>query len=445
MTDLPSLDPGLLRRHYRGHARQEAYPSPSVFGADFGQAELRLAARESNEDPIPRALSLSVHLPPGVRSAPPEAAQMPGYLNRLAREVGLLAPLFDRDRDVVQLHLGSACPCELGPEQAGEIMYTLSRQFFFSRSRDRDFLIDLDPHRADADSVARLADLGFNRVRMTVGAGEIERLQGGGSTRRAQGIDPLFAACRRVGFRSLQLDLRCGSTAQDAAVFDRALHRLLPLRPERIALVDAGWAQLAGTGRPGLDPDDPEQLEQLQRAFEDLAAAGYESIGLDLFTLASDDLARARRCRSLRHNRLGFSAQAEIDEVGLGLGAISRIGDTCSQNQRRQADWEAALDCGGLPVERGLVLSADQRLRAEIQQALLCEGRLQIDDLEARHSICFAEQFEGPLQALRTLGEDGLVEISPRHIRITRLGRPFVAAACAVFEREPALVPVAPP
>jgi oxygen-independent coproporphyrinogen-3 oxidase len=448
MNEIRALDPSLLRRHSRGHLRQDAYPPPSAFRSGFSEAELRGAARESNEDPIPRALSLSVRLPSTEHATPGlaafDSAQMPAYLSRLAREVGLIAPLFDRDRDVVQLHFGVACPGGLGMEQVGEIMYTLSRQFFFSRSRDRDFTIGLDPHRIDTDGLARLADLGFNRVRMSLSASDLEPATGVTPAPGARNVEALFAACRRLGFRSLHIDLRCGSSAQDAAVFNRALHRLLPLQPERIALVDAGWAGDEAADRPGLDPQDPAHMGQLLHTLEDLATAGYEPIGLDLFTLASDDLARARRCGSLRHNRLGFSALADTDEVGLGVGAISRIGESCSQNQRRLADWDAALERGILPVERGLVLSAEQRLRAEIQQSLLCDGRLEIDVLEQRHSIHFAEQFEGALQALQPMREDGLVEQASQRIRITRRGRPFVAAACAAFEREPALAPVAP-
>src|SRR3546814_1866832 len=53
----------LLRRYDRPGPRYTSYPTAPQFAASFGEAQFREVARASNEDPIPRRLSLYVHVP----------------------------------------------------------------------------------------------------------------------------------------------------------------------------------------------------------------------------------------------------------------------------------------------------------------------------------------------------------------------------------------------
>ncbi|MCP2937180.1 hypothetical protein NK983_31265, partial [Salmonella enterica subsp. enterica serovar Typhimurium] len=77
------------------------------------------AARASNGDPIPRRLSLYVHVPfcespcfycGCTRVITRDKSRSEPYLARLYREIALMAPLFDRDREVIQLHFGGGTP-----------------------------------------------------------------------------------------------------------------------------------------------------------------------------------------------------------------------------------------------------------------------------------------------------------------------------------------------
>ncbi|MCT6986035.1 oxygen-independent coproporphyrinogen III oxidase, partial [Salmonella enterica subsp. enterica serovar Senftenberg] len=70
----------------------------------------------------------------------------------------------------------------------------------------------------------------------------------------------------------------------------------------------------------------------------------------------------------------GYSTHGDCDIVGLGVSAISRVGDTYSQNARDLAGYEAALAAGRLPVSRGLCLSDDDRLRRAVIGELMCHG-----------------------------------------------------------------------
>src|SRR5688572_21587169 len=128
MTSNITFDAELLQRYDQPGPRYTSYPTAPAFAAGFGAAQLRDQARRTNQEPIPRDTS---------RSAP--------YLQRLAREIELIAPWFDRDREVVQVHLGGGTPNFLRPEQIFDLMESLHSHFHLTTSARRDFSIELDP------------------------------------------------------------------------------------------------------------------------------------------------------------------------------------------------------------------------------------------------------------------------------------------------------------
>ena len=79
--------------------------------------------------------------------------------------------------------------------------------------------------------------------------------------------------------------------------------------------------------------------------------------------------------------------------MGLGVSAISHIGDSYSQHPRDLATWEIAVESGRLPVWRGLEMDEDDVLRAEIIQHLMCNGEIDIVAVEQRFEIGFRDYF----------------------------------------------------
>ena len=167
------FDPELLRRYDRPGPRYTSYPTAPKFHEGFGEAQLREAAIASNGDPIPRRISLYVHIPFCTspcfycgcnRIITRDKSRAEGYLARLYREIDLTAQLFDRDREVIQLHFGGGTPNFLTPAQLREVVDTLRSQFRFSGAGTRDISIELDPRFVDAEDIAQLAETGFNRA-----------------------------------------------------------------------------------------------------------------------------------------------------------------------------------------------------------------------------------------------------------------------------------------
>ena len=448
MDAMPPFDADLLRRYDRPGPRYTSYPTAPQFGASFGPLEFARAARASNDDPIPRRLSVYAHVPYCFspcfycgcnRIITRDKGRAEPYLQRLVRETALVGPQFDRDREVIQVHLGGGTPNFLTPTQIGEFLESLATHFRLSTSPTRDFSIELDPRFVNPGDIEALAFMGFNRASLGVQDFDrevqvaVNRIQSVEETRQV--VDD----CRKHGFRSVNIDLIYGLPKQTLEGFGRTLDTVMLIRPDRLAIY--GYAHLPELFRPqkqiaDADLPSPEaKLALLQLAIAKLSAAGYVHIGMDHFALPDDDLAIARAQGGLHRNFMGYTTHGDCDLVGLGVSAISHVGDTFSQNPRDLPSWEIAIDGGKLPTWRGLRLDADDVLRADLIQQLMCRAEIDIVALEDRHGIDFAATFADDLVRLQPLVADGLVEIDPRRIAASSRGRLLLRIIAACFDR----------
>ena len=443
-----AFDAGLLRRYDRPGPRYTSYPTAPQFNADFGEAALREVARASNEDPIPRPLSLYVHVPfcfsPCFycgcnRIITRDLSRGRAYLERLEREIALMAPLFDRDREVIQLHFGGGTPNFLDAAQLCGVVETLRGAFRFADSDDRDISVELDPRFCNPADMPVLAAAGFNRT--SLGVQDFDpKVQD--AVNRIQSVEETRAivdACRGAGMRSVNIDLIYGLPGQSLDGFRRTLDTVVAMRPDRLAVYS--YAHLPHIFKPqkqiddALLPDPDTKLALLQAAVEQLTAAGYVYIGMDHFALPDDELAVAQARGGLHRNFMGYTTHADSDLVGLGVSAISHIGNSFSQNPRDLPSWEIALDEGRLPVFRGMRMDEDDEIRADLVQSLMCQGEVRVRAFQERHGIGFAEYFADDLQRLWPLADDGLVEVGPEAIRATPRGRLLLRNIAMCFDR----------
>jgi oxygen-independent coproporphyrinogen-3 oxidase len=101
------------------------------------------------------------------------------YLDRLYREIELIAPQFDRDRTLAQLHFGGGTPNFLDERRMADLLDSLAKNFSFDQSPEREFGIEIDPRQCDPEYVRMLARHGFNRISVGIqtGSGSAESRQ----------------------------------------------------------------------------------------------------------------------------------------------------------------------------------------------------------------------------------------------------------------------------
>ncbi len=244
MATVP-LSADLLRRYDRPGPRYTSYPAAPHFSPRFDERALRDAARQSNGDPIPRPLSLYVHVPFCTspcfycgcnRVITRDRTRIGPYLAALYREIDLAAALFDRDREVVQLHFGGGTPNFLAPNELREVVQTLRRQFRLADRDDTDISIEMDPRTVGVDDVAALAEVGFTRA--SLGVQDFDPAVQAAVNRRQSVAETIavIEACRRSGMRSVNVDLIYGLPKQRPEGFGRTLDTVIDARPDRLAV-----------------------------------------------------------------------------------------------------------------------------------------------------------------------------------------------------------------
>ncbi|HBK46023.1 MAG TPA: oxygen-independent coproporphyrinogen III oxidase [Xanthomonadaceae bacterium] len=442
-----NFDPDLLRRYDRPGPRYTSYPTAPHFQPGFDGEQLRAAIARSQRERPGRAISLYVHVPYCTspcfycgcnRVVTRDARKGAVYVERVLREAAMVASMIDPSRQVVQLHLGGGTPNFLAPELIGRLLAGLRACFDFSEAGSRDFSIELDPRAVQAADIQALAGLGFNRTSLGIQDfdPDVQR-----AINREQGVEEtlgVIEACRAHGIRSVNVDLIYGLPRQNLDGFARTLDTVIGVRPDRLAIY--GYAHLPQMFRAQRQiadaelPDAELKLALLGLAVRKLTEAGYQYIGMDHFALPDEELACAQRRGDLHRNFMGYTTHSETDLIGVGVSAISRIGDSYSQNPRDLPAWEAAIDADTLPVWRGLTLSSDDRLRADLIQELMCSGEIDVERLQRRHSIDFGTYFASELRRLAPLQQDGLAEYDGGAIRATGRGRPLIRLIAMCFD-----------
>jgi oxygen-independent coproporphyrinogen-3 oxidase len=249
----------------------------------------------------------------------------------------------------------------------------------------------------------------------------------------------VIEAARANGFVSVNADLIYGLPRQSVAGFSATLDKVIAVAPDRIALYSYAHVPHLFKPQRRIDIDAmpaPEtKLAILALAIEKLGKAGYVYIGMDHFAKPTDELAIAQAQRKLHRNFQGYSTKPDCDMLAFGISAIGKVGASYVANVKTLDEYYVKLDANELPVMRGVELNADDLLRRDVIQKLMCNFELDFAEVGAEYGIPFAEYFAPDLAALTPLAADGLVELDGRSVRVTARGRLLVRTVAMQFDR----------
>lgn len=441
-----AFDPALIAKHQRSGPRYTSYPTADRFVETFGPDSLRrhLAKRES--DPGAGPWSVYVHLPfcstvcyycGCNRIVTANTSRAGPYVDYLVRELAMHTGQLGDERTLGQMHWGGGTPTFLPYGDMARLMGALRGELDFLP--EAELAIEVDPRTVDAAGVAELARLGFNRVSLGVQDFDhdvqvaVNRVQSEAKTLA------VMEAARDSGFRSINVDLIYGLPRQTPAGFERTLEKVIRAKPDRIALYSyAHLPELFKAQRQIVEaqlPSPEAKLAILGLAIDQLTRAGYLYIGMDHFARPEDELAVAQREGRLQRNFQGYSSGSARDLLAFGVSAIGSVGASYYQNQRDLPGYYEAIDCGKLPIKRGIELGPDDLLRRSVIRALMCEFALSKSAIGVAHGIDFERYFRDEMAALDELALDGLIDLDGDWIRVTPSGRLLVRNVCMVFDR----------
>lgn len=437
MSKFPVLSPELIRRLDVPGPRYTSYPTVPAWSDEFGQGD-HVRALEAASHVQDSPLSIYVHIPfcrerctfcgcNVIVAKDPRKADR--YLDFLTKELGLVAKSLGARRGVSRLHLGGGTPTFLDENQLTRLWRSLTAEF--TMLPDAEIAVEIDPVVTRDEQLELLRSFGFNRLSLGVQDLDpevqkaVDRFQSVEETRGR--ID----LARRLGFRSVNMDLIYGLPRQVQDGWRRTIAQVVELRPERISMFSFAYVPKAKPHQRQLPladlPTGPTKLELFRTAHDMLMDAGYLAIGMDHFAVPEDELSLAVTESRLWRDFQGYTIVRASDTVALGVTGISCVGGAYAQGVKTLPRYEAAISEGKLPTARGHWLSPDDHRRKTVITQLMCNGKV---DLGADGESTFAKE----LAALSRLEADGLVEIHGSLIRATPIGRVFVRNIAMVFD-----------
>jgi oxygen-independent coproporphyrinogen-3 oxidase len=283
-----------------------------------------------------------------------------------------------------------------------------------------EWTVEMTPAAASVARLEVLREMGVTRISIGVQSFREELLKALGRRHTARQVVAAFERARRLGFKSVNLDLMFALPGQSRGQWLGDLREALALGPDHISTYcltleedTALWLRLGGGRR------DAEREADLYLATWDfLEEAGFGQYEVSNF---------ARAGHECLHN---LNTWEMGDWVGLGPSAASQLRRVRGGNAADLGKWSAA-------VLRGERMTED---RVELSDALLAEDAV-VFGLRMNAGVDFAangRRFPSAdwarLRATaRTLCEGGLAEWRGERLRLTRKGRLMADAVAVEF------------
>ena len=451
----------LIRRYDRPGPRYTSYPTAVEFHEEVDAATYAEHLEHSAQR-VDEPLSLYLHLPfceerclycgcNVVITRKREVEQR--YLGFLEREVRDVAQRLGRRRRVRQYHWGGGTPTYLTPDEMRHVHHVVRGEF--DLEDDAEIAIEIDPRVTTAGHLDAIRELGFNRLSLGVQDFTPEVQQAINRIQPYEETRELIERARGMGLGSINVDLIYGLPLQTPETFQQTLEQVLAIRPDRLAVYSYAhmpWIKVQQRRILEEQLPTPEvKLELIARALDTFRRGGYLAIGMDHFALPEDEMGQALTRGTLWRNFMGYTVRHAPDMVGCGMSSIGDVDGAFFQNEKKLIRYEKAVEAGRLPVEKGLVLSADDKLRRYVITALMCAFRVDFSEVEKRFGVDFHHTFATELRDLRTLEDDGFVTLHDDHIEVVDNGRLFVRNVAMVFDtylrtkHQPAEGSTAPP
>lgn len=357
------------------------------------------------------------------------------YLDVLQEEIGLVADRVPAALDIGEVHFGGGTPTIVEPEEFAALMELLRQRFAFSEATS--VAVEIDPRTLSADMAAALGGSGVRRASLGVQSLDrkvqiaINRIQSEEQTAEA------VRMLRTAGVESINFDLIYGLPHQNVTSCVETAERVAAMRPDRLAVFGYAHVPSFKKHQRMIDeaelPDSTARADQATAIAAILVAAGYVQIGLDHFALPEDELARAWTEKTLRRNFQGYTTDNCRSLIGFGASAIGRLDDGYVQNEVALGLYARHVASGRLPTAKGYRLTAEDRLRAEIIERLMCYFEADIPAICATHGFDASAIFDCA-RTISDLVHDGLVELNRGIVRVDEKHRFIIRSVAAAFD-----------
>jgi oxygen-independent coproporphyrinogen-3 oxidase len=433
----------LLHKYCKAGPRYTSYPTAPYFNESFGPVQWEEELKASQDKG--RDISLYVHIPfcdtlcyyCGCNMiATKDYSKVDSYLEVLFGEIDRVAALISPTRKVRQLHWGGGTPTYLKPNDIRRLYDYIASKF--NIAPEAEIGCEMDPRELSRDHIRALRESGFNRLSLGVQDLDDAVQQAVNRVQPEALIREVYGWIREEGFHSVNFDLMIGLPFQTLESFALTLDKVINMAPDRFAVFNYAHVPWMKKNQNLIKEDTLPQIDArlgLQKlTLEKLTTAGYVYIGMDHFARPDDELVRAQRSKTLYRNFQGYTTHKDCDIIAFGISAISQTDDVYAQNVKVLSQYRSLIETGNLPIERGLRITPEDKLRREAITRIMCDLELDKVSFGKAWDIDFDSYFSDALEELKSMQVDGLVVLEADKVRVTDTGRIFLRNIAMVFD-----------
>ena len=437
------IDFNKFTKYSKPGPRYTSYPTALEFKEDF-DVNAYIAELEAQDTKAP--ISLYFHLP-FCRSAcyfcgcnvvfTSKEDKKERYIDYLEKEMQILSSHMDMSREVIQMHFGGGTPTFFDEVQLKKVI-DLIHKYFKNFSKDAEISCEIDPRFFTQGHMDVLKVGGFNRISFGVQDFDpkvqeaVHRIQPFDVTKNAIDI------ARAAGIKSVNVDLIYGLPYQTFETFKKTLHIARELDADRFAVFNYAHVPWLKKTMRKIDettlPSPKVKLEILQYTIDFFETHGYKMVGMDHFAKPEDELFLAIEKGELHRNFQGYTTKGGADLIGIGLTSIGEGKSHYVQNYKDMKAYEAAIDEGRLPTERGVKLNQDDLIRQAVIMELMSNFKLNIPRIEKEFNIDFFDYFKEAIEELQVFKDEALIMIDDKEIKASNTGEMLIRNISMAFD-----------
>lgn len=351
------------------------------------------------------------------------------YIDAILKEWQIYIDNLDEKPLIREIHLGGGTPTFFSASELQRLIRGIFRQAI--RHPQFEGSLEGHPNNTTFDHLRTLFREGFKRVSFGIQDFDLKVQE---AIHRIQPLEKVISVsqwAREIGYESINFDLIYGLPHQSETSIRSTFESAIALRPDRIAFYN--YAHVPGLfpsqkSYEAYLPTDEQKQKLCNLGREILRHAGYQDIGMDHFTLPTDELYLAYQNGNLHRNFMGYTIHKTPLLIGLGASAISDAHFAYHQNEKNVKQYQTLLESNILPHIKGHLLNKEDLERRRIILDIACKGHVQWPRSDFFLFNC------SMMRKLEEMREEGLIHYNQEGLSVTEVGKGFIRNICSIFD-----------
>lgn len=353
------------------------------------------------------------------------------YIKSILKEWAMYLKVFDEKPRIKEIHLGGGTPTFFSSENLKLLIEGILSKAIVCK--EAEFSFEAHPNNTNGSHLKALYDLGFRRVSFGIQDFDPEVQNIINRVQTYEQVKSIVEDAREIGYTSVNFDLIYGLPLQGKKSIINTIDKVKLLKPDRIAFYSYAHVPWIKPGqRKFTEADLPIDVEK--RVLYEIGRSmfnesGYEEIGMDHFALKSDSLYKASVSGKLHRNFMGYTHNYTQLMIGLGVSSISDTWYGYMQNVKKVEDYQGLIAKGIFPVFKGHLLSEEDLILRRHILNIMCRFETSWDQEREQ-----CKELYNALNRLKEMESDGLITISPNHLKVNKSGIAFLRNVCMAFD-----------